>query len=165
MRVSFLTISIICSLNNLLAQISSPGRYRNLVQNVFHKNADLAEIKEYRLPPQDNSQLLAQAEADEAIFESKIAQQIIASDGSEEIIYNDKPPKSAPYQFGTAIDFVVDMNKKGEGQWILNDETNTKTWRFKVYSKDAHSISIYFTDFHLAPSTELYIIGPEVILH
>lgn len=155
--------TLIFSFKDLKAQISSPGVYRHLVQATLQKSGALSNFVEYNLPEQDNAQLLAQAEADEAVINAKATRQGVSSDGTEEVIYADKPPKAAPYQFGKAIDFVVEMDKESQGnEWIVNEENGTRMWRFKVHSKDAHSISIYFSDFYLAPSSELYIIGKEV---
>lgn len=162
MLFTILILAGLCCLNVLRAQISVPGRYRHLVHDSLRKSGQMAELKEYRLPEQNNAQLEAQAEADEAKINAKTSRKVISSDGVEETIYSGKPPKAAPYKFGQVIDFSVKLEKEEEGQWIVNDETGTRMWRFKVYSKAAQSVSIYFSEFYLAPSSELYIIGQEV---
>ena len=163
MYFSVLLVMALCSLNSFRAQISVPGKYRNLIGAPLQKGAAALIVpKEYTMPPQDNLQLNAQAEADEAIINAKTSLKVVSSNGTEEFIYTDKPPKAAPYQFGKAIDLVIDMKAEGTGEWTVNKEMKTKTWRFKVSSKDAYSISIYFSEFNLASSTELYIIGQEV---
>lgn len=166
--MKFLSILLAATLSTfaplLRAQISVPGKYRHLVLKSLQKNAEMVQMTEYNMPEQNNAQLLAQAEADEAITPAKLSRKEIhrnSTDGSDEISYG-RLPKTAPFTFGKALPLAIDINKAGEGDWIINEETQTKMWRFRVSSKDAHSISIYFDDFHLAPSAELYIIGREV---
>lgn len=149
----------------LNAQISVPGKYRDLVlknlQKSVTKDADKT-MTIYNLPDQDNANLLAEVEADERIdSENKLTRKNVV-DGTDEIVYSNKPPKTNPFVFGKAVPLVVSMNETEQIRWIVNEETQTRMWRFKVHSKDAHSISIYFSDFYLQPLAELYIIGLEV---
>lgn len=145
------------------AQISVPGKYRQLVVKGLHKSVSAVEMKEYTMPEQNNSQLLAQALADEII--TQLSRKEIRrnyTDGPDEITYTGRLPKAIPFTFGKVVPLSVDMNKDGEGEWVINEETRTRMWRFRVSSKDAQSISIYFKDLNLSPSSELYVIGREV---
>ena len=147
------------------AQISVPGRYRQLVEKSLQKSVFTVEMREYTMPEQNNAQLLAQALADEIITPAKLSRKEIRrnfTDGQDEITYTGRLPKAVPFIFGKVVPLLVDMSKDGEGEWVINEETQTRMWRFRVSSKDAHSISIYFKDLHLSPSSELYVIGREV---
>jgi hypothetical protein len=147
------------------AQISVPGKYRALLVKNLEKTALTVKMREYSMPEQNNAQLLAQAQADESVTPAKLSRKEIRRNntgGPDEISYTGRMPKAVPYTFGKVVPLSIDMNKEGEGDWIVNEETQTRMWRFKVSSKDAHSISIYFKDFHLSPSAELYVIGQEV---
>ena len=158
-------IFILSFLTALKAQISVPGKYRDLIQKSFQKSQTIGadeSIVIYNLPEQNNDNLLAEVEASESIdSENKLIRKNVV-DGIDEIVYSNKPPKTSPFVFGKAIPLDVSMNCTEQSQWIVNEETQTRTWRFKVNSKNAHSISIYFSDFYLKPSAELYIIGLEV---
>lgn len=158
-------IFILPFLSFLNAQISVPGKYRDLVLKSLQKSITMGAdevLAIYNLPKQDNARLLAEVEASERIdSENRLVRKNIVN-GTEEIIYSRKPPKTSPFVFGKAIPLVIGMNETDQSHWIVNEENQTRMWRFKVYSKDAHSISIYFADFYLKPSAELYIIGQEV---
>lgn len=146
------------------AQISVPGKYRSLALKDLQKNGRMDEDESmliYNLPELDNAHLLAEVEAKERVdSESKLTRKNDV-DGAEEIFYSSKPSKTDPFTFGKAVPLNVSMISTDESHWIINADTQTRMWRFKVYSKDAHSISIYFSDFYLKPSAELYIIGLE----
>lgn len=149
-------------------QISVPGEYRKLLETNLQKSGLTVKMREYSMPEQNNAQLLAQALADESVTPAKLSRKEIRKNntgGPDEITYTGRLPKAVPFTFGTVVPLSVDMSKEGEGDWIVNEETQTRMWRFKVSSKDAHSISIYFKDFYLAPSAELYVIGREVNIH
>lgn len=166
MILSNLLVILLTSLSTgIYAQLSEPGRYRELIQSLqYSKNGlDRKQVIEYILPRQDNERLLAEAREDEIVTPAKLAKkEIKQNDGTEEISFNDKLPKSVPFKFGKVLPLSINMTEPNEGEWIVNEESKTKTWRFKVVSKEAHSISIYFSDFHMAPLAELYIIGREV---
>ena len=145
------------------SQLQKPGRFRNLINTDLKKSAERNRIKEYILPEQDNAKLLYKVEAEEASDPNRMPKkQINKQDGTEEISFGNKLPKTQPFTFGKAIDLQINMTQPGEGEWIINEETQTKMWRFKVSSKEAHSMSIHFADFHLSPLSELYILGREV---
>lgn len=162
--ISFLLL-ISSNLILIQSQLQKPGRFRNLINTDLKKSWERNHIKEYILPEQDNAKLLSKVEAEEAADPNRLPKkQINKQDGTEEISFGNKLPKSQPFTFGKAIDLQINMTQPGEGEWIINEESQTKMWRFKVSSKEAHSISIYFADFHLSPLSELYILGREVQL-
>lgn len=162
MKIIILIFSYLAALN---AQISITGKYRDFALKSLNKSFKMDSDESmtiYNLPEQDNRDLLAQAEAKERIHSDSRLTRKNDIDGTEEIEYSHKLPKITPFTFGTAIPLNVSINYNEDIQWIVNEDTQSRMWRFKVYSKDAHSISIYFADFYLKPSSELYIIGQEV---
>lgn len=166
MKIFLASILVICGLSKLEAQLSFHGKYRSQKVSLQKNSNPSTFIKEYKLPEQDNAQLLALAEAQESISpaakHSHKETSYNVTDGPEEFTYTEKTPKSVPFKFGEALPLSINMNQSGDGEWIVNEESQTRMWRFKVSSKDAHAMSIYFSDFFLAPATELYIIGREV---
>lgn len=167
MKFILISIAVACTLKNLEAQLSVVGKYRHLVNSSLQKAGSLPSnsVKEYRLPDQDNEQLLAWADAEEWASNSRLSRkEVRRNDNSvlEEFTYTEKTPKATPFTFGKAIPLSISLTDPEGGEWTVHEDTKTRMWRFKIYSKDAHSISVYFSDFHLAPSTELYIIGRGV---
>ena len=164
MNIFIVVYSFLAVLN---AQRSVPGKYRALALESLQKNVVMGADESmviYNLPEQDNADLLAEVEAKERI-DSENSHSLTRKndiDGTDEIVYSNKPSKTDPYTFGKAVPLIVSMDPAEESHWIINENSQTRMWRFKVCSKDAHSISIDFSEFYLKPSAELYIIGREV---
>ena len=145
-------------LQNITGQLQKPGRFRD---QIYLKSSH--GIKEYQMPLQDNAKLLAEVTAEEDSFYFHHARkESLEQNGIVQITFTDTPPKSRPYIFGASEPLHLNMTETTDGEWIINEAMKTKMWRFKVTSKGALSLSIYFSDFHLSYGSELYIIGQEV---
>lgn len=147
------------------AQIQKQGRWRPSLHDALHKAQHEDAIRHYDLPLQNNTALLETADAVEEAAKIRPPHKVInAEDGTLEITFPDRPPKSHPYKFGHAVPLSLNMTAAGDGEWIENREAGTRTWRFRVKSLGAHSMSIYFSEFHLTPQAELYVLGREETL-
>lgn len=63
--------------------------------------------------------------------------------------------KDIPWRFGTAI--ATDLTLLNSGEWIVNDDDGTSTWKLKIVAKDALSINLNFDDFVLSKSAKLFL--------
>lgn len=164
LKISICALLIFCLISslfkNITGQLQKPGRFRN---QIYLKSSN--GIKEYEMPLQDNTKLLAEtlAEEDEdSSFFHHTRKESPDHDGIVDISFTGTPPKARPYTFGTSQPLLLNMTESTDGEWIINEEMKTRMWRFKVSSKGALSLSIYFSDFHLSYGSELYIIGQDV---
>lgn len=158
-----LLASFLLGFSLVTAQLSKKGGYwaHIALDDSLSKSGN--SILTYEMPRQDNTALLAEALAEEEAAANAIPRKTISpSDGVIEVSYPIQAPKAAPFKFGKALPISLNISNPSHGQWIENEESKTRLWRFKVHSPGAESISIYFDDFHMTPGSELYVIGKEV---
>ena len=152
--------ALCCSL--VTAQLSRSGYWADVAHgDALSKNGKAITV--YEMPPQDNASLLAQVLAEEEAASRAVPRKRIhSSDGVLEVSYPNQAPKVAPFRFGKALPISLNISQPGDGEWVENEESGTRMWRFKIHSPGAESISIYFDDFKMTPQSELYVIGKEV---
>ena len=153
---------ILFCLSVVSAQITQRGYWNDVVLNdALSKNGNA--ILTYEMLAQDNAALLAEVLAEEEAAANAVPRKTVhSSDGILEITYPQQAPKVAPFRFGKVLPISLNISREGDGQWMDNEESGTRMWRFKVHSPGAESISIYFEDFLMTPGSELYVIGKEV---
>lgn len=151
-------------LNTATCQVQVPGKLRSAT--MMEKRSSgipaVAAAPVYQLPKLDNEALRSAAEAQDSFKPSAVA--FKERSQIPEIHFQDNiVPKAHPYQFAKKVSFELDMNTSGVGQWIENQESGTRSWRFMIKSEGALSLSLNFADFYLAPGSELYVYNDKVL--